>query len=260
MGSVHRVSDELGSGAIGLADAAEALGVHYQTAYKWVRDGTLPAVRVGREYRVEPADVAALVEKRSTPSRPPARRPSIDRAADRVHRLLVEGDEPTARSMARELVDQGVSATAVAGELLAPALRRIGEGWVRGEVSVPVEHRATAIAERMLGDVMPNPRGRRRGTAVVAAPSGERHGLASLMATVALREDNWRVEHLGADVPVDEIERFADEVGADLIVLTVITEETGAEALEERLVRRGRRVLVGAPGSTLAELVDDARA
>lgn len=246
---------------ITLQEAADRLGVHYQTAYKWVRDGTLAAEQVGRSYRLTTAEVDRWADERSTPKAPPARRPDLDAGVDRLFELLVAGDEATARAMVETLVAQGTTATIVAGQLLAPVMGRIGVGWERDEVSVSVEHRATAIAERILADVMPNPRGRRRGTAVVAGPSGERHGLASLMAAVALRDDNWRVEHLGADVPVDEIERFCDEVEADLVVLTVIsdgTDRADRAELISQLENGGRRVLVGAPGATLDDLVTEA--
>ena len=42
-----------------LREAAEALGVHYQTAYAWARDGTLPARKAGRGYEVSDAGVQA---------------------------------------------------------------------------------------------------------------------------------------------------------------------------------------------------------
>jgi excisionase family DNA binding protein len=34
-------------------DAADMLGVHYQTAYAWVRQGTLPARKTPRGYEGE---------------------------------------------------------------------------------------------------------------------------------------------------------------------------------------------------------------
>ena len=40
-----------------LRDAAETLGVHYQTAYGWVRQGTLPARKPPRGYEVSEEDV-----------------------------------------------------------------------------------------------------------------------------------------------------------------------------------------------------------
>ena len=42
-----------------LREAAGALGVHYQTAYAWVRQGVLPARKVGRGYAVSEGDVTA---------------------------------------------------------------------------------------------------------------------------------------------------------------------------------------------------------
>ncbi len=40
-----------------LKEAAHNLGVHYQTAYKWVRAGELVAIRVGGRYEVSPAAI-----------------------------------------------------------------------------------------------------------------------------------------------------------------------------------------------------------
>ena len=45
------------AGTMNLKEAAHHLGVHYQTAYKWVRGGELVAVRVGGRYEVSPAAI-----------------------------------------------------------------------------------------------------------------------------------------------------------------------------------------------------------
>ena len=49
-----------------LRDAADALGVHYQTAYGWVRQGTLPARKTPRGYEVSEGDVLELAARRAT--------------------------------------------------------------------------------------------------------------------------------------------------------------------------------------------------
>ena len=54
-----------------LREAAEALGVHYQTAYAWVRQGTLPARKTGRGYEVLDRDVLALSARRAAGTAPP---------------------------------------------------------------------------------------------------------------------------------------------------------------------------------------------
>ena len=61
-----------------LDEAARLLGVHYQTAYRWVRNGALPAVKIAGEYRLREADVRRVAERRRAPKPPP----SIGRVRD----------------------------------------------------------------------------------------------------------------------------------------------------------------------------------
>ena len=42
-------------------------------------------------------------------------------------------------------------------QLVVPALRDVGEGWVRGQVSIAQEHRASRMVERLLGELTPTP-------------------------------------------------------------------------------------------------------
>lgn len=244
-------------------DAAERLGVHYQTAYRWVRSGELPAVLVRGRYQLDPVDVTEFAARRDQPRRPPARRPrhGFEPLAERMFVWLVEGDERAARNAVAGLVDDGVRFTTVMQEILVPALRRVGAEWHAGRLSIWIEHQASAIVERIIGSQHPTPRGRRRGTAMVAALSGDLHVLPTSMAAAALREDNWHVHHLGADMPSDELIQFCDEAGPDLAVLTMTTAAVSddVQRTAARLASRGVRTLTGGPGRTLQELVDEAR-
>ena len=47
-----------------LKEAARRLGVHYQTAYKWVRSGSLTAIRVGARYEVSQAAIDQFLANR----------------------------------------------------------------------------------------------------------------------------------------------------------------------------------------------------
>lgn len=49
-----------------LKQCAQRLGVHYQTAYKWVRTGQLTAVRVGSRYEISEAAVIQFVATRGS--------------------------------------------------------------------------------------------------------------------------------------------------------------------------------------------------
>jgi len=142
-----------------------------------------------------------------------------------------------------------------------PPLVRIGADWHAGRLTIWVEHRASAIVERLLGELAPNPRGRRRGTAMVAAVSGDLHSLPTSMAAVALRDDNWAVEHLGANMPPDELVRFCAEHDIDVAVLSSTNPDTAQLAAETaaRIGDAGTPVVLGRPGRTLDDLVVVAR-
>ena len=47
-----------------LKEAAAELGVHYQTAYKWVRAGVLPAVRIGARYEISEQGLEVFMARR----------------------------------------------------------------------------------------------------------------------------------------------------------------------------------------------------
>jgi len=247
---------------ISLQQAAEHLGVHYQTAYRWVREGLLPAQKVGTAYVVAETDLRALETSRAQARPAPAtiRVRGWDGHAERLHAALLAGDERAALAVVSRLRDGGAPVLDVVERLIVPAMRHIGAGWPTGAVSIAQEHRASAACARLLADLSRPVPGRPRGTAVVTTPAGEQHALPALMAATALRAAHWRVHHLGADMPADDLAVFAREVGAHVVVLSVThTDASGpAEQAAQTLGNRNLDVLVGRPGATLRELVERA--
>jgi len=246
---------------IDLQTAALELGVHYQTAYRWVRSGRLPAELVDGRYMVSRHDLVEAATARFAPKAPaPPSQRRVDRQAGAILEALIEGDESGARAACNKLLDDGLDAIGLIEQVIAPALREIGRAWHDGEIDIWVEHRASAIVERVLGDASPNPRGRRRGTAVVAAVAGDRHGLPTTMATLALRGANWTVHQLGADTPSDTLMSFLESNPADLVVLSNTNTSVVDRVVEvaEAVESTGVPVLKGSPGSTLEQLVADA--
>jgi MerR family transcriptional regulator, light-induced transcriptional regulator len=248
-----------------LQDAADALGVHYQTVYRWVRSGEITAFKQGASYVISDDEVERFLSKRTIGDPPPERIQVRDWAhhIDRLEELLLAGDELEARSALDRLSDGGVPLVELCEELIAPTLARVGDGWHRGKVSIAEEHRATAICERLLARLSSHPRGRPRGTAVVIAAPEDEHGFPSAMAAMALREDRWRVHHLGTQVPQDDLLNLAKDVDADVIVISATTAgpTTSARSNEliERLESAGHQVLMGGPGRRLSDLVAEAR-
>jgi excisionase family DNA binding protein len=243
-----------------LGEAAGTLGVHYQTAYAWVRQGILPAQKVGRGYEVDDAGVQALAARRGAGSKP-AREIAVrdwEAQAEQLYAALISGAETRARHQLGRLA-AGVPLIDLCEHVIAPALRQIGDGWEAGRVSIAHEHRASAICERLIATHSRQPAGRPRGTAVVATPPGDRHSLPSLMAAACLREDHWLVHHLTSDLPTEEVTRLAGQVGAGLIVLSSAMSETArqaqlaAQAITATLPHLN--VLAGRPGDSLYDLL-----
>src|SRR5215469_17235844 len=247
-----------------LHEAADVLGVHYQTAYLWVRQGSLAAHKQGRDYEVDEADVRMLAARRRQ-GRQPAREIGVrdwPAQADQLYTAIARGEETQARHWLARLA-AGVTVLDLCERIITPALRRIGDDWAAGLVSIAQEHRASAICERLIALSAAQPPGRPRGCAVVTTPPGERHGLPALMAAACLREDRWLVHHLAADLPVAEVIRCAQDVDAGLVVFSAATQEgaSAAVAAATKVAAAIPRLLVlaGRPGDSVGELIRVAR-
>jgi excisionase family DNA binding protein len=220
-----------------LHEAAELLGVHYMTAYRYVRLGVLPAVKVGGTWQVAAADVHAF--KVGVPVAAEGEAPSRRRApwASRLEARLVAGDGRGAWGVVEAALAAGTELDEIYLDVIAPAMRNIGARWEAGELDIAVEHRASGIALRLIGRLGPRfaRRGRTRGTVLLGTPAGERHSLPVAMLADLLRGDGWEVSDIGADLPVDSFVRAAVEA-PDLVAVGVsVTSEDNLEAAAEVL-------------------------
>ena len=238
---------------ITLHEAAERLAVHYMTAYRYVRTGRLPARREGARWTVDPADVDRL--------RAPARhrrrgeaRLNRSQLADR----LVASDEPGAWALIEGALVSGMDPVDVHMELLAPALRLIGDRWEAGRLSVADEHRASAVAVRLIGRLGPRfaRRGPKRGTVVIGAPAGEEHALPGAILADLLRGAGYDVVDLGADTPPDsfaETARAANRLVSVLIGVTATGKERGVKPTVAAIRAAGVRAPILAGGAAIAD-------
>lgn len=211
---------------LGLRECAERLGVHYMTAYRYVRLGMLPAAKVGAEWRVAATD---LEEFRASGAESGARHDAP--WADRLQARMIAGDAVGAWKVVEGALAAGHDSGSIYLEVIAPALRAVGEGWESGALSIGDEHRASAVAGRILGRMSSRFiwRGRRRGRVLVGTPPGERHALPATMVADMLRGAGFEVIDLGSDLPVAD---FAAAVSAALPVVAVGVSVTSPEALE----------------------------
>lgn len=185
---------------LSLHEAAEQLGVHYMTAYRYVRLGQLDAVKVGGAWQVTSSTLAAFRDERG--DQMPARLRSVP-WSERLEARLLVGDASGAWGVLESALASGSSIDEVYLEVLSPALQSIGARWAGGEIDIAIEHRATGIASRLIGRLGSRcvRRGRSRGSIVVGSPSGERHALVVAILADLLRLEGWEVSDLGADTP-----------------------------------------------------------
>jgi DNA-binding transcriptional MerR regulator len=153
---------------------------------------------------------------------------------------------------AMDRIFAAVSVELALTEILIPYLRRLGERWAAGEVSVAQEHFASNLVRGRLLAL-----GRDWGTggpasAVLACMPGEGHDLGLVLLGVLIARRGWRVTFLGADTPIDTLETSLRDLQPTLVVLATYDAEVfhaHAEALSA--------LTATAPLSVLAPVDDD---
>lgn len=207
--------------------AARLLGVSEASVKRWADGGLLPALKTaGGHRRFRPEDLAAFRQGASKATRlrslsrvaaPEGEAPRLDeRLADLMFETLVGGQSEEAASTLVNLHLQGHTAARIADVVLCPALRRIGDLWQSGELSVAEEHLATRTALSGLQAL--------RAAAQPGGPSGgwpaiccsveeDFHELPVHVAALTLEAGGWEVVNLGMSTPfyalAESVARFS---------------------------------------------------
>lgn len=215
-----------------LQEAADRLGVHYMTVYRWVRIGKLPATKQGASWSVRESDLDTLTA--APPTAPKGKR--VDHV-ERLSRRLIAGDEAGAMAVAEAALAGGMEPDVLYLDVLAGAMVAIGDGWHAGRVSIAEEHQATAIMQRLLGRLARNftRRGRRRGTIVLGAAAGDPHGLPGALLADPLRGRGFTVVDLGPDTPAEAFVHAATHAEG-LVAVGMTLSVAPAEPIAEAIV------------------------
>ena len=198
-----------------LHQVAEILGVHYMTVYRYVRLGQLPAFKAGGTWRVHPGTIDAFRSGR-LPTAAMTTEEGGRRDApwsERFETRLIAGDARGAWQTIEQALAAGSSIEAAYLDIVATALRSIGDRWARGEIDIAIEHRASSVCLGLVARLgsMGARRGRTKGTVIVGAPAGERHALPLAILAECVRLDGWQVSDLGADVPLQSFVYAVDD-------------------------------------------------
>jgi excisionase family DNA binding protein len=252
-GAQANPSDELG-----LQEAADLLGVHYMTAYRYVRTGRLVAEQRGNQWYVPRSSITSM-----RAAGPPGRRKRGARASARDYATelaarLAEGDEAEAWRLTQTALASAFTPEQLYLEVLAPAMRSVGDEWAAGRISIAEEHRASALAYRIVGRLGPlfTRRGPQRGLVVLGTPTGDRHGFVTALLADPLRGRGFAVADLGADTPAasfaEIVENEPRALAAGIAVSVPVGDDVVSETIDAIRGARAVPVLLGGRAITSA--------
>lgn len=150
------------------------------------------------------------------------------RASIEAH--IARRDRGAAVAVALEAVESGaIGLQSLYHDVLSPMLGDIGKRWQDGQTRVWEEHFASATVRTIVEALYPQvqamkatatPSGH---SVVLACPADEAHDLGLRMLADMFDAAGWTTYLLGADTPTVQIADAAESLGADHVLLAVVT-------------------------------------
>ncbi len=182
---------------------------------EWLRDRLSEGFRIG--------EAAALLEVDQANAES-----STDGLRDAIVAAAADADTRRLSSLVEQSFTLYDVETAVE-EIVAPALRTVGDRWRAGAECIAEEHLLSEVVLARLRSLLEDRRPPVRGTAVLACVPGERHEVGLLALAVLLQADGWLPIYLGADTPLDAAVTTAVRTSADLLCLSASDPAARAE-------------------------------
>lgn len=140
--------------------------------------------------------------------------------ADRLYSALIAHQE----TPALEILDQVQSMfdlITIFLEIISPSLYEIGDAWYRGEIRIATEHFSSNLIRGVLLNLLQAfPVYSSAPHLLVGCAPEEFHEIASLMLSVLLRREGYQVEFLGSDLPMEDLVIYAEDVSADMVIVS----------------------------------------
>lgn len=214
----------LGNKRLTSKEAARVLGVSEASVKRWADGGLLPMERTaGGHRRFRPEDVAVFrreslreskaladqdtggsLSRRRSPRAPrPGRLGINSELAETTFEALVGGRAAEASALLVNLYLHGEGIAGIADAVLCPAMRRVGDLWHMGELTVAEEHVATRAALDALDALrgaldVPAETGL---TAICCSTEEDFHELPVRLSALVLDSCGWEVASLGTSTP-----------------------------------------------------------
>jgi excisionase family DNA binding protein len=258
------MAERVGRKNLSSKQAARLLGVSEASVKRWADVGLLPALKTaGGHRRFRPVDVAAF--RRGAQGRTPraAEATALDESlAQTMFEVLVGGHDEEAAAALVGLHLQGHTVARIADGVLCPALRKVGDLWQAGTLSVAQEHLATHTALSALQALraairVGEPEGARE--AICCGVEDDFHELPVHLAALTLEAQGWAVVNLGMSMPFyalsEAVARFKPQM---VCVASTVFKHTDRAAREygefsAAASRAGVSVVLGGAGFSSEE-------
>ena len=164
---------------------------------------------------------------------------------------ILQGHRKAATTTALELLREGHALIDIYVAVLQESLYEVGRLWETADISVAIEHIATAITQHVMSQLYVGQPAAEvsRGRAIVTGIEGEYHQVGAQMVADVLESDGWNVQFLGSNVPHSAVLDAVRRHRADLVCISTTMLFSAAKAI--RLVTDLRplvphsKVLVG---------------
>lgn len=148
-------------------------------------------------------------------------------AAERLAEAVVRGDAEGAPELVDSLIAGGLAADRVIGEVLTPAIQRLGDAFGRGEAFLPQLMVAAEAMKSAVGRVktyLPEDAGSAEGRVVFATVKGDIHSIGKDICVSLLESQGFEVNDLGVDVTAERVLEAAQH--ADAVCLSALMTTT----------------------------------
>jgi DNA-binding transcriptional MerR regulator len=117
-------------------------------------------------------------------------------------------------------------------EILQKGLVELGDAWYQNELTVQQEHFASGLAMRRLETLVAStPFPSRPERILIGCPPQEEHTFSALLLNLLLRRQGWEALHMGANVPLAQLEEALSATEPQLVILAAQQLHTAANMI-----------------------------
>ena len=152
--------------------------------------------------------------------------------ADRLYEFLLKRDTTHADEVLNEALVMLSPEDVILG-VITLVLKRIGEGWEQGDLSISTEHLGTNyLRQRLIMWMLNSPPPVKMAPVLLACAPEEWHEGSLLVLGALLRRRRWPVAYLGQSIPLPDLSNFVRDIKPSMLVLVAMTEITSKTLAE----------------------------